>query len=225
MLRRVVALSWIRPGFTRYQGLYKTGARNDQARAIPDEDGVILVFEVKEYPAVAVVRTEGNKKNDNDKLKEKIVVRESTILDMRKVERSVEAIKAHYVEEGYYLAEVSYRLDPKPDNVVDVVFVIREHSKVKVRSIEFLGNHNIPDQDLKKFMQTQEGDLLSIVSSKGLFAKENLEMDVRRLEFFYNTKGYAEVKIEEPVVMLSRDRKHIAIAITIHEGPQYKVGG
>ncbi len=207
------------------KALYKTGAfETIQARAIPEEDGVILVFEVKEYPAVAVVRTEGNKKIDNDKLKEKIVVRESTILDMRKVERSVEAIKAHYVEEGYYLAEVSYRLDPKPDNVVDVVFVIREHSKVKVRSIEFLGNHNIPDQDLKKFMQTQEGDLLSIVSSKGLFAKENLEMDVRRLEFFYNTKGYAEVKIEEPVVMLSRDRKHIAIAITIHEGPQYKVG-
>lgn len=207
------------------KALYKTGAfETIQVRAIPEEDGVILVFEVKEYPAVAVVKTEGNKKIDNDKLKEKIVVRESTILDMRKVERSVEAIKAHYVEEGYYLAEVSYRLDPKPDNVVDVVFVIREHSKVKVRSIEFLGNNNIPDQDLKKFMQTQEGDLLSIVSSKGLFAKENLEMDVRRLEFFYNTKGYAEVKIEEPVVMLSRDRKHIAIAITIHEGPQYKVG-
>lgn len=207
------------------RSLFKTAAFKDiEARVVPGREGVTLIFKVVEYPAVAAVRIEGNKKIDKDKLKDKITVRESSILDMRKVEGSVEAIKAHYVEEGYFLAEVSYRLDQKPENVVDVIFVIREHAKVKVRAIEILGNNKLSDKELKQFMQTQEGNLLSFVSNKGTFSKENLDMDMRRLEFYYNTKGYAEVRIEEPVIMLSRDRKHIAITITVHEGRQYKVG-
>jgi len=207
------------------KALYRMRAfRNIEVRVVPDGEGVILVFNVEEHPAVAQVRTEGNKKIDNDKIKEKISVKESTILDLVKVENSVKAIRDHYVEEGYFLAEVTYRLDQKPDNVVDVVFVIREYAKVKVRSIEFLGNNNLTDEELKKFMQTQEGNLLSIVSNRGIFAREMLDMDMRRLEFYYNTKGYAEVRLEDPVVMLSRDRKHIAITITVHEGPKYNVG-
>ncbi len=205
--------------------LYRMRAfKNIEVRVIPEDDGVVLVFKVEEYPAVALVKTEGNKKIDNDKLREKISVKESTILDMVKVENSVKAIRDHYVEEGYFLAEVTFRLDPKPDNVVDVIFVVREYAKVKVRSIEFLGNNNLTDEELKKFMQTQEGNLLSILSTKGIFAQEMLDMDMRRLEFYYNTKGYAEVRFELPIVMLSRDRKHIAITITVHEGPKYNVG-
>jgi outer membrane protein insertion porin family len=108
--------------------------------------------------------------------------------------------------------------------MVDVVFTIREHAKVKIQRVEFIGNNNIPSKELKKIIGTQEGSLLSFLTGRGTFAQEMFEQDLQRLEFYYNTKGFAEVRFEQPIVSLSRDRKFIQIVITVHEGPQYKVG-
>ena len=206
------------------KSLYATGAFDDvTARVAPAEGGVVLVFAVRERPAVEKVRVEGNDDVSEEDIRKKIGVRPASILDMERVEQSADAIRDHYVEQGFFLAEVNWRLENKGDNLVDVVFVIREQAKVKVQRVEFLGNLNVPADEIKKILQTQEGSLLSFLTGKGTFQKEQFEEDVQRVAFFYNTKGYAEVRVDPPVVMLSRDRRFINISITVHEGPQYTV--
>lgn len=207
------------------KNLFATGAFEDvQAWLVPGDLGWELVFRVAERPAIEKVRIEGNDDVKEEDIRKKIQVRPATIVDVTKIRQSVESIRDHYVEQGFFLAEVDYRLEPRPENLVDVVFVIREHAKVKVQRIDFLGNHNIPAAELKKHIQTQEGSLLSFLTGKGTFAREAFEQDLQRLEFYYNTKGFAEVRFEEPVVSLSRDRRFILISITVQEGPQYRVG-
>ena len=49
---------------------------------------------------------------------------------------SPEAFRAALKEKGYFLAEVSYRIEPVEGGAnVDVVIVINEHAKVKVRTV------------------------------------------------------------------------------------------
>ena len=208
------------------RALYGMGAFDDcQAVLKRTADGAVkLVFRLKERPAVDAILIEGNDEVSEEDIRKKIIVRTASILDLKKVESSAAAIREHYVEQGYFLAEVDFRLNPKPDNLVDVVFVIREHAKVKVQRIEFVGNEKVPAEEIKAIMATQEGNLLSFLTGKGMFSREMFEDDIRRIEFFYNTKGYVEVKVDDPVVMLSRDRRFITISITVHEGEQYTVG-
>lgn len=207
------------------RSLFATAAFDDvQAWLVPDEDGWALVYRVAERPAIETIRLEGASEVKDEDIRKKILIRTATILDLNRVRQSVDAIRDHYVEQGFFLAEIDYKLVPRPDNLVDVVFVIREHAKVKVQRIEFLGNHNIPSDELKKHIATQEGSLLSFLTGKGTFAREQFEQDLQQLEFYYNTKGFVEVRFEQPVVSLSRDRRFILISITIHEGPQYRVG-
>ncbi len=207
------------------QALYRTGAFRDVlVLSRHTEDGVVLVFRVQEHPAVDRVLITGNEEVGEDDLKKKITVRPATILDMRQVEKSVEALRDHYVGEGYFLAEVDYELREKEGNVVDVVFVVREHAKVMVGRIEFVGNEHIPDDEIKAVMQTREGSLLGLLSGQGTFSPTIFEGDIQNIQYLYNTKGYAEVRVDPPVVMLSRDRQFITISITVHEGPQYTVG-
>jgi outer membrane protein insertion porin family len=207
------------------KNLFATGAFDDvQAWLVPDDFGMALVYRVAERPAIEKIRVEGADEVKEEDVRKKILVRPAAILDMTRVRQSVDAIRDHYVEQGFFLAEVDYKLVARPENLVDVVFVIREHAKVKVQRIDFLGNDNIPDKELKQHIQTQEGSLLSFLTGKGTFAREAFEQDLQRLEFYYNTKGFAEVRFEEPVVSLSRDRRFILISITVHEGPQYRVG-
>lgn len=207
------------------KALYLTGAFEDiTALTRPVEDGVLLVFRCREYPAVDRVLLVGNKEVGEDDLKKKITVRPAAILDMRQVENSVEALRDHYVGEGYFLAEVDYELREKEDNLVDVVFVVREHAKVRVLRIEFVGNEHVSDDEIKAVMQTREGSLFGFLTGQGVFSPTFFEADVQNIHYFYNTKGYAEVRVDPPVVMLSRDRRFITISITVHEGPQYTVG-
>ena len=207
------------------KSLYALGAFDDiRVLARTVEGGEAVVFVVTERPAIDQILVEGFDEVSEEDIRKKITLRSAAILDTRRVERNAESIKEHYVEQGFFLAEIDWRLVTKPDNLVDVVFVIREHAKVKVQSIEFTGNTNVPASEIKPFLVTQEGNLLGFLSGKGMFSRELFEDDVKRVEFFYNTKGYAEVRVDPPIVMLSRDRKYITISITVHEGLQYNVG-
>lgn len=207
------------------KSLFATGAFDEaSARVEPAGTGVALTFVLHERPAVEKVRVEGNKEISEEDVRKKILVRPATILDVERVEQSADAIREHYVEQGFFLADVNWRTEAKPDNLVDVVFVIREQAKVKVQRVEFLGNEQLAADEIKKIMQTQEGSLLSFLTGKGTFQKEQFDEDLQRIQFFYNTKGYAEIRVDPPVVMLSRDRRFITISITVHEGPQYTVG-
>jgi outer membrane protein insertion porin family len=205
--------------------LFATGAFDDvQAVTRPVEGGIALVFVVRERPAVNKILVEGAEEVSEEDVRKKITVRPATILDARKVEKSASQIRDHYVEQGYFLAEVDWRLVARPENLVDIVFVIREHAKVKVQRIEFVGNDHIPPEELKGIMATQESSLLGFITGKGMFSRELFEDDVKRLEAYYGTKGYAEARVDTPVVMLSRDRRFIVISITVHEGEQFSVG-
>lgn len=207
------------------KSIYSTGAFEYVEGGIQrTEEGIVLVFRVKERPSIDQILIEGCDEISEEDIRKKVGIKPAMILDIGKVEKTVEAIRDHYVEQGFFLAEVSYRLTPKEGNLVDVTFVIREYAKVKVHRIEFIGNQHIPDSELKSVMFTQEGSYLGFLTGKGVFSREMFEEDMRRLEFLYNTKGYAEVSIETPLVNLSRDRRFIVITITIHEGEQYTTG-
>jgi len=207
------------------RALFGTGAFGDvQVSVRPSGDGIALVFFLEERPAVDKVLVSGNDEIDEEDILKKITVRSATILDLKRVEQSAQAIRDHYVAEGYFLSEVDWKLRARPDNLVDVVFVIREHAKVEVQRIEFVGNHNLKTEDIAEVMATKEGSILGFLTGVGTFSPVLFEDDVKRVELFYNTKGYADVKVDPPVVMLSRDRKFIVISITVHEGDQYNVG-
>lgn len=206
------------------KALFRTGAFDDiEVVSRPVAGGVVLTFKVRERPAVDRVLIEGNEKISEEDLRKKIVIQPSTILDMRKVEKSLEAIRDHYVGEGFFLAQVDYELREKEGNIVDVVFVIREHAKVKVTRIEFVGNEHVSAEEIKAVMQTREGSLLGFLTGAGTFSQTLFEADLQNIQYLYATKGFAEVRVDEPIVTLSRDRKYVAISITIHEGLQYTV--
>lgn len=207
------------------KALYKTGAFEQiEAYKKEVEGGVELVFLVKERPAIDKVIIEGANKIKEDDIRKKITIRKGQIVNVTRVERSVEAIREHYMSEGYYMAEVGYRLKEKPDNLVDVVFVIRENEKVKIQRIEFVGNESIPDDELKNIMMSKEYNLFGFATGAGQFSREMLDADLQNIRFYYGTKGFAEATVEEPVIMVSADRRYIVISITIHEGNKYTMG-
>jgi outer membrane protein insertion porin family len=184
--------------------------------------GITLRFLVRERPNIKAIEFEGNDEIDSDKLQEAIEVKANTILSVPAVRRSVQKIKDAYAEKGYFLAEAESAIEPQRDNEVIVRFKITEHQPVTVRRINFIGNFNVPDSELRDIMQTGQGGFFSF-GSGGPYKQDLFERDVLMLNALYYDKGYMSVQIGTPRVMLTPDREGIEITIVIHEGPRYKI--
>lgn len=186
--------------------------------------GIVYVVRVQERPAVREVRPEGNDELSNDDLKESITIKPHSILDLDAIRRDAKKIQEKYVEKGFFLAEVNHRLDAVADtNEVDVVFVIREHSKVLVKEIRFLGAEKVPAEDLKKEMITKEGSFLSFLTGDGIYREEAFQRDLAKIQGVYYDRGFVNVKVEHPWTSVSADKRFIFISLKIEEGEQFRI--
>jgi outer membrane protein insertion porin family len=189
-----------------------------------DPEHPTLVFRVVEKPAVRETRIEGNEDLSKDDLKDTIEVKPYSIYDPTLARRTVKKIQDKYVEKGFYLAEVTFRADPQPDNQVDVVFVVNEHAKVQVKSIQIVGNRHVSRDDLLSVMQTQEGGYLSFLTSAGTYREEVFQHDLAMMQGIYADRGYIYAKLAKPSVALSPDKRFLYLTVRIDEGEQFRVG-
>lgn len=188
-------------------------------------DGPVVVFQVVEKPAIREIRYEGLEHLSKDDVKELVKVTPFSILDRSVIEKSARAIADKYREKGYYLAEVTYRLDPVPAEAsVDVVFVVNEQAKVEVRQVRFVGNDHIPSKDLAGVMETREGGYFSFLTGSGTYKEDAFDRDLMRISAVYYDRGYINVKVSRPLVTLSPDRQSLFVTVPIEEGEQYHVG-
>lgn len=183
----------------------------------------ILLFKLLEKPIIGKVTFEGNDEISEDDLKEQIKTKEYNILDISTLKNDVLLLQKHYEEKGYFLALARYEVTDNKNGSVDVKFIIKEWDKVRVKRITFLGNKALPDDELKNFMQTREESYFSFLSGSGNFKEMNFQTDVERLKYYYKTRGYLQINIQNPEVTASEDKKWIFITIRLTEGPQFSV--
>ncbi|HEX9575477.1 MAG TPA: outer membrane protein assembly factor BamA [Myxococcales bacterium] len=202
---------------------YFNDVKLDVSAVPPPGVGYQLTVLVSEKPAVRDIKLEGNEELSRDDLKETFEIKQFQILDAEAVRKTAKKMQEKYVEKGYFLAELTWRLDPLPNNEVDVVFVINEHAKVTVKEIRFVGNSAIRTDELKGAMITQEGTFWSFLSSAGTYREDAFARDEYVLQGLYYDRGYLYVKFGKAAIELSPDRRFIFITIPIEEGDPYDI--
>ena len=206
--------------------LYNLGFFSDvQAFINEAPDGVIVTFLVTEKRAIAEIKLEGNDEIDEEDILEVVDLKENTPLDIPAIHRNVQKIKDLYTEKGFFLSEVTHRIEPSgTENADVVVFVISEHAAVAVRRISFVGNHAIPDAEISRYMSTRTSGPLSFLTDSGTFNRELFDRDMTMIQALYWDRGYINIQVGTPRVELSADRRYIFLSIPLVEGPRYKVG-
>lgn len=187
--------------------------------------GIVYVVRVEERPAIRNVELKGNEELSKDDFKDLLDIRPFSILDREALKKTAKKLQDKYVEKGFFLAEVEPRVAPVPDSrEVDVFFDIREHSKVLVKEIRFVGAVRVPADELKSVMATHEGSLLSLVSTEGTYREELFQRDLIILQAAYYDRGFINVKVDKPLLALSPDKRFIYITVKVEEGDQYTIG-
>ncbi|MCP4675642.1 MAG: outer membrane protein assembly factor BamA [Deltaproteobacteria bacterium] len=207
------------------RALYDLGFFSDiEVNATSTDEGVILTYTVDEKPAVNEIVLEGNDEIDEEDITEVLDIEANKPLDIPTIHKNVQKIRDLYSEKGFFLAQVTYRLKEAGENAYDVVFIIDEHAQVEVRRISFVGNHELKDSQLTRYLSTRTAGPLSILTDSGKFKREMFDRDLTVISALYWDYGYLKVQVGTPRVELSPDRRYIFLSIPIEEGPRFKVG-
>ncbi|RKG50693.1 outer membrane protein assembly factor BamA [Corallococcus sp. AB011P] len=188
-------------------------------------NGIAYVVRVSERPTIRAVQLQGNEELNAEDLKEQLELKAGAILDIEAVRATQKKIQEKYVEKGYFLAEVTYRLDPVEGGAaVNVVYVINEHSKVMVKQIILQGAEKVSPEELKATMITKEGGFLSFFTGEGTYREEAFQRDLAVIQIAYYDRGFINVRVDKPTVQLSADKRDIYITLHITEGESYDIG-
>ncbi len=184
------------------------------------EQGLVLIFKVRERPIVEKVEFRGNKKVKTKRLAATTGLKVGSPFDVSANLESVHRLKQLYVERGYRFVEIN--LSKGGDaNDRQVIFEIKEGPKVVVSGIKFRGNKFVSAGVLKTKLLTKKAPFgLSVLGGK--YDPSTVEDDLISLKQYYNGLGFFDVKIAEKVGY-NKERSRVQIEYTVNEGKRYKI--
>jgi outer membrane protein insertion porin family len=190
-------------------------------------DGTAIVtFLVEENPVIRQVSITGNEELGADDIKEKLTVTVGSTVDYPLLMENSARIEAQYQAKGYYLAKVSYQLEPMGEGAVGVNFDVVEGKKLRLKKIDFRGNEAFTDKQLEKVMATKTWGITSYVSqlwdNSGLYAEPIFYEDLDKIQRKYMDDGYIRVNIGRPQVEVVDEG--LTVIVDVDEGPQFHVG-
>ncbi len=204
--------------------IYKMGFFKDVAMDVSDGPaGKVITFNVVEKPSVGKIVFVGNDEVDDEDLQKELGINLYSILDLNTIKQSVNRLRDFYKEKGYYNAEITETTETLPNNEVLLKYDVKEHDKVYILKIEFMGNKAYDSDDLRDIMETSEKWFLSWITKAGILDKKKLEFDAHKITSFYHNHGYIKARVGEPKVYYDDDIKGLVVSIEINEGECYGV--
>ncbi|MGC1455265.1 MAG: outer membrane protein assembly factor BamA [Nitrospirota bacterium] len=223
------------------KALYQLGHFEDvQVRTEGFENGLKVIFFVKEKPLVREITFEGNDELTTEKLKEILTLLPRTAYNVQLINDNAEKIRLKYQDEGFYDAVVVPVVTELRGGDRNVVFHIEEGKKVRLQEVVITGNKAISSKEIKAALKNQERWFFSFLDRSGTLRTEELKDDLETIRNLYYNKGYIQVVVDDPVIepesytfrecyfwgapKTFTRKSELVIRIKIKEGDQFRVG-
>src|ERR1700730_9213707 len=198
------------------KALYASGLFDDVH--ITQSGGHIIVT-VVESPVINRLAFEGNHRMKDEQLQEEIQSKARDSLSRARVQADTQRIIDVYHRNGRFDVSVTPQIIERPNNRVDLIFVVKEGEKTGVKSIEFVGNKSYSSWRLKEVSKTVQSNFLSFLQTTDVYDPDRMEADRDLIRRFYLKHGFADVQVVSAVAEYDPAKKGFIITFTIEEGP------
>jgi outer membrane protein insertion porin family len=203
------------------KALYASGLFEDVH--ISQQGGHVIVT-VVESAVIDRLAFEGNHRMKDEQLQEEIQSKARDSLSRAKVQADTQRIIDVYHRSGRFDVTVNPQIIQRPNNRVDLVFVINEGEKTGVKNIVFVGNKAYSAWRLKEVIKTSESNWLSFLQTTDVYDPDRIEADRDLIRRFYLKHGFADVQVVSAVAEYDPAKKGFTITFTVEEGPLYHFG-
>jgi outer membrane protein insertion porin family len=184
--------------------------------------GYRLTVIVTEKPIVSSIKIEGNKEVEAADIRQAITLKDRSLFKEEQLKESARKILELYQNKGFFDAAVDPKVEEEADGSIRASFRIVEGEKLKIAKIRVTGNLYLSGKAVLKVMETNEKGFFSFLTDSGIFKKDVLESDIRKIEALYQNNGFLDSKVSDPEIR--RGPKGLEMTIHVFEGRQYRVG-
>jgi len=221
--------------------LYQLGHFEDvQVKTEGFEQGLKVIFSVKEKPLLREILIEGNSELSTEKLKEGMTLTPRAAFNLQLINEHAEKIRLKYQDDGYYGAVVVPVITEVRGGDRNVLFYIEEGPKVRLVDMIFTGNKVLSSDQIQRKLKSQEDWFFSFFGRSGTLRTEELREDLETIRNLYFNRGYIQVQVDEPVITPKQRtfrecffwgppktfirKNELVVSIKIKEGDQFRVG-
>ena len=181
-----------------------------------------LIIDVEEFPLINQITFSGNDLIENDQLEKVISIKTRDVFSVDNLDQAVDEIRTEYQRIGRYLAEIKVKKNELSEGRVDIHFDINEEKLLVVKNINFIGNKNFTDRELRSKISTKEDAWYKLFGSNK-FIPERLEYDKDKLKKFYNERGFIDFRVISAKGELLPDISGFNINFLIVEGERFVI--
>lgn len=205
------------------RALFKTGLFDDVRL---ERDGSILVFIIKERPAIGSITMSGNEDIKTDDLLENLKqfgFAEGRVFIQSQLDQTEQELERQYYSLGKYAVKIDSTVTELDNNRVGILIEVSEGLAAKIKKINIVGNTVFKEKKLLKQFKLSTPTWLSFYTKNDQYSKQKLSGDLEALRSYYLDNGYLNFNIDSTQVSITPDKKDIYITINISEGEQYTV--
>lgn len=185
-------------------------------------DSAFLCIRVAERPRVSKWSYSGVKSGERKDLQERLNLKRGGEYSDYVKSTSVGIIKRYFAEKGFINCDVDVQVkeDSVIRNAIKVNFAVDKKKKVKIKTINFIGNANVSDYKIACSMKkTKSNKIYNFFHSKKFNADEYIN-DKKNAISVFNEAGYRDAKlVKDSIYYISEDR--IGIDLTFEQGDKY----
>jgi outer membrane protein insertion porin family len=209
--------------------------------------GKVVIFEVFELPVIRELTFKGLKSiGEADVLKEfreqRVGIAREQTYDPVKVNNARRVIRELLAQHGHPNATVEPVTEEVSATSIALTFDVDERDRVRIVEIDFEGNQNFTDGELRGAMQlVKEAGLMSRFRGQDILHLEKLDYDLRKnVVDHMRSKGYLEARTGEPRVeglgpkrtgfpilplpIISSTDEGLRVIVPVTEGKLYRLG-
>ncbi|SEG55736.1 outer membrane protein assembly factor BamA [Sphingobacterium lactis] len=194
------------------------------ATKIQDET-IFLEIRVVERPRLTRVDINGLSKSQTEEVRKRLNTNSGKIVNDNMLMTTRSTIEKFLREKSYMYPDIKIttKKDSGQNNNEIVVVDVERNKKIRVNSVNFEGNENFSDKQLRKFLKGVKPRTWYRVFGPGKFKDDKYEEAKINLVAKMQDKGYRDAQIIRDSIY-RHDNNEIAIDMEVYEGPRYYVG-
>lgn len=204
--------------------LWKQGLFSDVNISVSkiEGDNIWLNIRLEERPKLNKVIYKGCRKGESEDLKDKVNLIPGSKITEHVIMKTKNIIQQYYYDKGFYNVEVriAEQTDSTLQNVENLIINIDKGGKVKISSVNPVGNEQFSDKKVRKGLKQTKQKRWYGMFKPSKFIRTKFEEDKVTLIKKYNERGYRDARILKDSVYSSGNNT-VAVDIYLEEGKQY----
>ncbi len=191
-----------------------------------ENDSVYLDLNIAELPKLNQVKIVGVKKGKVEGLIKDNSLNKGKVVNENLITTTKNYIENKYRKDGYFNTKVNINTfkDTTTTNQVNMLVSIDKGSRIKIHSIDFVGNEKISDKKLRAAMKDTKQKKVTRVLKASKFIKDKYKTDLEKVIASYKERGFRDARIVSDSVAYNEQKNALQIKIKVEEGNKYYFG-